>query len=57
MDLDNTHPSIADLAARARRRLPRFVWDYLDSATGTEATMARNRGALDAIGFRPAILA
>ncbi|MDJ0628801.1 MAG: alpha-hydroxy acid oxidase [Rhodobacter sp.] len=56
MDLDQSYPAISDLAARARRRLPRFVWDYMDSATGTEATAARNRAALDAIRFRPAIL-
>ncbi len=57
MDLDQSHPSIADLRARARRRLPRFVWDYLDSATGTEATLRRNRAGLDEILFDPAILA
>ena len=56
MDLDRTHPAIADLAARARRRVPRFVWDYLDSATGTEATARRNRAALDAVRFRPSVL-
>ncbi|MDJ0826732.1 MAG: alpha-hydroxy acid oxidase [Rhodobacter sp.] len=56
MELDQSYPAISDLAARARRRVPRFVWDYLDSATGAEATKARNRSALDAIRFRPAIL-
>lgn len=56
MDLDTSYPAIADLAARARRRVPRFVWDYLDSATGTEATARRNRAALDRILFRPSIL-
>ena len=56
MDLDQSHPSIADLARRARRRIPRFAWDYLDSATGTEATLRRNRAMLDAVRFRPAIL-
>ncbi len=56
MDLDTRYPAIADLAARAKRRVPRFVWDYLDSATGTEATARRNRDALDRILFRPSIL-
>jgi L-lactate dehydrogenase (cytochrome) len=49
-------PAIPDLRAAAARRLPRFVWDYLDSATGREATLARNRAALDALLFEPAIL-
>jgi len=57
MDLDQTYPAISDLAARARRRIPRFVWDYLDSATGIEATQARNRARLDAVLLNPAILA
>lgn len=57
MDLDQSHPAIADLAARARRRVPAFVWEYLDSGTGIGATQARNRAALDAVLFDTAIMA
>ncbi|OAN71954.1 alpha-hydroxy-acid oxidizing enzyme [Jannaschia sp. EhC01] len=56
MDLHSRYPALADLKARARRRIPHFVWEYLDSATGLEAGAARNRAALDAILFRPAAL-
>lgn len=56
MDLDHSHPAIADLAARARARVPRFVWDYLDSATGAETTKARNRRMLNAVRLLPSIL-
>ncbi|KMW58088.1 L-lactate dehydrogenase [Candidatus Rhodobacter oscarellae] len=56
MSLDNRYPAISDLAARARRRIPGFAWDYLDSGTGTEATVRRNRAKLDEILFDPAIL-
>ena len=56
MDLHSRYPAIVDLARRAQRRLPPFVWEYLDSATGVEATKARNRAALDRIGFLPSIL-
>lgn len=56
MDLHSTYPGLADLKARARRRIPRFVWEYLDSGTGAEATKARNRAALDRIGFEPSVL-
>lgn len=45
-----------DLKWRAQARLPKFVWEYLDSGTGTEATKARNRAGLDRIGFAPSIL-
>lgn len=56
MDLHSTYPGVMDLKWRARRRLPKFVWEYLDSGTGTEATKARNRAGLDALGFDPSIL-
>ncbi|GLO71151.1 L-lactate dehydrogenase [Phaeobacter inhibens] len=56
MDLHQRYPALSDLRQRARRRLPRFVWEYLDSGTGTEATKARNRAALDQLGFAPSIL-
>ncbi|PRX38354.1 L-lactate dehydrogenase (cytochrome) [Meinhardsimonia xiamenensis] len=56
MDLDHSHPAISDLAARARRRIPRFVWDYLDSATGSESTLRRNREMLDSVRLVPSIL-
>lgn len=56
MDLHSTYPAITDLKTRARRRVPKFVWEYLDSGTGVEATKARNRAALDQIGFAPSIL-
>lgn len=56
MDLDLTYPEVADLRRRARRRLPRFAFDYLDSGTGAELGMSRNRAALDAVQLMPAIL-
>ncbi|MFQ6549493.1 alpha-hydroxy acid oxidase [Aestuariibius sp. 2305UL40-4] len=56
MDFHSRYPSLADLRLQARRRLPRFVWDYLDSATGTEATARTNRAALDQVRFTPSIL-
>jgi len=40
MDLDHHYPSLSDLRDRARKRLPRFVWEYLDSGTGDEGAMA-----------------
>ncbi|XDA96984.1 alpha-hydroxy acid oxidase [Sulfitobacter sp. LCG007] len=56
MDRDSRYPALADLRARARRRIPKFVWEYVDSGTGTEATKARNRIALDRVGLTPSIL-
>lgn len=56
MDLDVTHPALSDLRRRAKRRMPHFAFEYLDSGTGRELGLAQNRAALDAVRFRPAIL-
>ena len=56
MDLHSTYPGISDLKRRARRRLPRFVWDYVESGTGMETALQRNRDALDRVQLYPAIL-
>ena len=56
MSLHSKYPAIVDLKSRARRRIPHFVWEYLDSATGVEATQRRNRTELDKVLFNPSIL-
>ena len=56
MDLDFSHPSVWDLRLAARQRIPHFAFEYLDSATGRETGVARNRAALDAVEFMPDIL-
>ncbi|NDW43805.1 alpha-hydroxy acid oxidase [Ruegeria sp. PrR005] len=56
MDLDLSHPAVEDLRRTAQRRIPRFAFEYLDSATGRELGLKVNRQALDSIGFMPAIL-
>lgn len=56
MDLHTAYPAIVDLRAKAKRRIPHFVWEYLDSATGDEATKARNRAKLDEVLMMPSIL-
>ncbi|MFZ7090147.1 alpha-hydroxy acid oxidase [Primorskyibacter sp. 2E233] len=56
MDLDLTYPAVSDLRLKARRRIPHFAFEYLDSATGAELQAKRNRDALDAVHFLPDIL-
>jgi (S)-mandelate dehydrogenase len=41
--------SIAEFRELARRRLPRFVFDFIDGGSGSENTLAENRSALDRI--------
>lgn len=56
MDLHRRYPALSDLKARAKQRMPKFVFEYLDSATGSEATQARNRSKLDEVLLMPSIL-
>lgn len=56
MDLHAKYPALADLRTAAKRRIPKFVWEYLDSGTGVEAAKQRNRTRLDQIGFPPSVL-
>ncbi|WP_425092480.1 alpha-hydroxy acid oxidase [Tropicimonas sp. S265A] len=56
MDLQDRYPTVEDLRRKARRRVPHFVWEYLDSATGAETCHARNLAGLEQVRFRPAIL-
>jgi isopentenyl diphosphate isomerase/L-lactate dehydrogenase-like FMN-dependent dehydrogenase len=48
--------NIADLRERARRRLPRGIWEYAERGVEDECGMARNRAAFEGITFRPRVL-
>lgn len=45
--------NVEDFRLRARRRLPRVVFDYIDGASEDELTLRANRQACGAITFRP----
>lgn len=46
-------PAIEDLCRLAKRRMPHFAWEYLDSGTGFETAVQRNRDCLDQVLFKP----
>ena len=48
--------SIWDLRARARRRTPRAVFDYVDGAAQDEVSLGRSRDLFSALEFRPRVL-
>lgn len=48
--------SVEDYRRRARARLPKFVFDYVDGGAEDERTLARNRAALDEIDLVPSVL-
>jgi len=45
--------NIEDLRSKARRRVPRVVFDYIDGAAEGEVTLQENRRAFDLVKFRP----
>ncbi|WP_197417211.1 MULTISPECIES: alpha-hydroxy-acid oxidizing protein, partial [unclassified Sphingomonas] len=48
--------STADFREAARRRLPRFLFDYADGGAYAEDTMRRNVSDLSAIALRQRVL-
>jgi len=44
---------IADLKARAKRRIPKFAFDYIEGGCNSELALQHNRQALDDIYLRP----
>src|SRR5918912_1194231 len=48
--------NIEDLRRRARRRLPRAVFDFIDGGAEDESTLRRNHAAFNRLTFRPRVL-
>jgi len=53
---DTDFQLLHEIVAKARQNLNQNDWDYIVGATETEATLRRNRLALDSLGFRPRVL-
>ncbi|MEM7369159.1 MAG: alpha-hydroxy acid oxidase [Bacteroidota bacterium] len=51
--LMNRYPAIADLEAKAQKRLPFVAWEYLQTGTGDEKAVDRNRDGLDRLTILP----
>lgn len=56
MTLMTRMPALEDLRRRAKRRCPAVAWEYLDSGTGAEEALARNRRAMEAVTLVPRFL-
>ncbi len=46
-------PTLDHLERAARRRIPRFAFDFLEGGTGADVGVRRNRAALDAVELVP----
>lgn len=49
----NRYPSIEFLHKAAKKRLPKFSYDYVDGGAGSGVGLARNRNALDSVALTP----
>ena len=56
MNYHTKFPALVDLKKQAKKRIPYFVWEYLDSGTGNERTRVRNRDELNKILVYPSVL-
>ncbi len=50
------YQTVDDLRRRAKRRTPRFAWEYLDSGEGDERAVARNAERLQQVLLTPQFL-
>ena len=55
-DLIDRFPSIHDLGLAAKKKIPGFAWEHLDSGTGQETVLNLNRAAFNAIRIIPRFL-
>ena len=53
MNIDKRYPCVADMEAKALRRLPKFVREYLAFGIGTGTGVSKNRLALNQIELMP----
>ena len=56
LDYDPSHPSVDDLRARARKRIPRFAFEYLDGGCNEDVNLHRNTAVLREVELRPRYL-
>jgi len=50
---NDKYPAVSDLRKKAKKSIPFFAWEYLDSGTGEEAAMHRSQDAFGKITLVP----
>lgn len=54
--LEQDYPAISDLRTRARRRVPRSIWAFLEGGTGDDQSVQRNLDGLANLTLLPRLL-
>jgi L-lactate dehydrogenase (cytochrome) len=55
-EIDPRYPSIDDLIARAKKRIPRFAFEYLDGGCNEDVNLRRNTSDIREVELRPQYL-
>jgi len=53
INIDSRYPDISYLRKRAKRRIPRFAFEYLDGGCNTEVNLQRNTADIREVQLRP----
>jgi len=53
IQLLNDYPAIIDLQRKAQKRIPHVAWEYLQTGTGNEDLIQKNKNAFKKITFQP----
>jgi len=56
LDYDSRYPSVDDLRERARRRIPRFAFEYLDGGCNEDVNLHRNTAEIHDVELIPQYL-
>jgi L-lactate dehydrogenase (cytochrome) len=54
--IDTRYPSVDDLRNRARKRMPRFAFEYLDGGCNEDVSLARNTSEIRKLQLQPRYL-
>ena len=51
--IDQRYPSIEDLRQKAKRRMPKFAFEYLEGGCNSEINLARNTAEIREVRLQP----
>src|SRR3546814_6156215 len=54
--IDERYPSVDDLRNNARKRMPRFAFEYLDGGCNEDVSLARNTSEIRKLQLQPRYL-
>lgn len=56
LDFNTSYPSVTDLRNRAKQRIPKFAFEYLDGGCNDDVNIIRNTAELREVQLRPSYL-